>query len=155
MGYTFTEIWGNEDIKKVAKWQKVINWTVAVNFFGIFITGYIVLSSSFDELDRTSDIFAAFSFVATLLGITFILFQLVVVYNLAIAVRSRIPLLYVLLPFIGPFFYIIGMVYLSNKATKILRACGIRVGLMGAKSVDLAKLELVPEVVAVDEPHST
>lgn len=104
----------NSEILEVAKYQKNILWLIIVNL----LTFWMV-------------------FVSILTGIIGIIF----IYRLAKVLKSSLDWLYIVLSFI-PVVNVIALLLLNRKATVVLRAHGIRVGLMGANQEDLSKLSL-------------
>jgi hypothetical protein len=74
-------------------------------------------------------------FVSIVTGI----FGVVFIYRLAKALKSSLAWLYIVLSFI-PFVNLIAVIVLNSRATNVLKAHGIRVGLMGANQEDLSKL---------------
>ena len=105
--------WTPEEIVEVAYRQKRIIWLILIGFVALVIP---------------------FSFIV----IGFI--QLHFIFKLAQAVRSSAAWAYIILGFI-PVVGMIALLHLSSKATKILQANGVKVGLMGAKSSDLELLK--------------
>ena len=62
------------------------------------------------------------------------------IYKLATAVRSSAAWVYIILAFI-PLVNLIALLILNGKATKTLKANGIKVGLMGARMADFDKMQ--------------
>lgn len=106
------EIWSKPDLLVIAKHQKYFQWLVPASMAALFIP-----------------------FAPIVTGIA----GIILVYRLSAALGSSVPLLYALgafLPLVG----IIIMLHLMGKSTKLLRAHGIRVGLMGARMSDFDQL---------------
>jgi len=84
------------------------------------------------------------SVLATLLGVFPILFLIIVPFQLYAIVRMSgalkmpvpIRVLIAVLMFI-PIVALVPLLMINNKATKVLRARGVHVGLMGARKADL------------------
>jgi hypothetical protein len=69
--------------------------------------------------------------------------SLVFIYKLAVALKSSVPWVWVIsgvIPCVG----LIALLILNSYASAALRARGIKVGLMGASTEDLAKLTGAP-----------
>jgi hypothetical protein len=97
--------WTKEDLLWVARCQKNVLWMILVSILFLLVP--------------YGSIFA---------GIV----QCYFIYNLARAVRSSAPWVYIILAFI-PIAGLIGLIHINGTATKTLQAHGIKVGLMGAK----------------------
>ena len=106
------EFWGKEELLEVAKRQKQLLWMILLSLVPLFIP-----------------------FAGIITGIISIYF----IYKLAQALRSSAAWVYIILAFI-PLVGFFALLHLNAKATKILRSNGIKIGLMGAKAVDLEKL---------------
>ena len=104
--------WTKQDLLEVAKCQKNILWMIIVGLGAMGISMY-------------------FPYVNIFVGFV----QIYFFYKLAIAVRSSVPWVYVILAFI-PFINLISLLYLNGEATKALRTNGINVSLMGARMTD-------------------
>jgi heme/copper-type cytochrome/quinol oxidase subunit 2 len=152
MSRIITEVWTNDEIRAVAKWQKSINWMIFINIF-VLLPLFYYFSIYFSEAVKAGQtvppLVQTVSLGLTIILCIYLILQVIVTFRLAKAVRSSAPYLYPLFIFLG-LLNIISLAYQSHKSTKILRACGIRVGLLRARSEDLEKLELVPDVVSVD-----
>jgi len=83
--------------------------------------------------------FIASSFIHPYVTMLVIIINIVFVYKLAKAEKSSIAWLCALLQLI-PLINIICLLILNNKATKILKKQGIRVGLIGVSNKDLKNL---------------
>ena len=104
--------WSTPELVEVAKYQKYIQWLVLANFVAMFIP------------------FG--NFAIAIVGIYFI-------YKLAAALRSTVAWLYIIAAFI-PLVGLLALLHLVVSATKVLRANGIRVGIMGAKMADFGNI---------------
>ena len=109
--------WTSDEILEIAKRQKQIIWMILLSLIAMFIQDFI-----------------KFSTIVT--GII----QIYFIFKLAQAVRSSAGWLYIILAFI-PLIGLIALFHINDKATKTLRANGVKVGLMGAKSSDLEKIK--------------
>jgi hypothetical protein len=112
MGFDLNDTWTNEDILEVAKRQKQILWMILLSLAAMFSPVTIIAAG---------------------------VIQAYFIYKLGEAVRASAPIVYVILSFI-PLAGLVGLLVLNSKATKRLQASGVRVGLMGARSVDLDPL---------------
>jgi hypothetical protein len=108
-----TQEWTKADLIDVAKWQKNIMWMILISLVAMFIP-----------------------FATIVTGII----QIYFIYNLARAVRSSAAWIYIILAFI-PLIGLLGLLHINGKATKILQAKGVKVGLMGARMADLEKMQ--------------
>ena len=120
------EQWMKQNLMDVAKYQKNIQWLVLANLVAMFIP---------------------FATIATgIIGIYFI-------YKLAAALRASCAWVYIILSFI-PLVGLLVLVHFVAKATKVLKANGIRVGIMGARMEDFDKLQAMPNQAsdATSEP---
>lgn len=104
--------WRKDELMAVAKYQKNIQWLVLANLIAMFIP------------------FA--TLVTGVIGIYFI-------YKLAAALRSSCAWLYIILSFI-PLIGLLALLHFVGKATQVLKANGIRVGIMGAKMDDFGSV---------------
>ena len=104
--------WTPEQIVEVAKRQKQILWMILLSFVAMFIP-----------------------FATIVTGII----QVYFIFKLAQAVRSSAAWVYIILAFV-PLIGLLALLHINGKATKILQAYGVKVGLMGAKSSDLKKV---------------
>ena len=93
---------------EVASRQKNIIWMIPISIVGIFVP-----------------------FASIVTGIIMVYF----IYMLAVAVRSSYAWVYAILAFI-PLLSLIGLLHINSKATKVLQANGLRVGLMGTRMED-------------------
>ncbi|MGL5095286.1 MAG: hypothetical protein ACRDD1_06840 [Planctomycetia bacterium] len=105
--------WTNAEIVEVAKRQKQILWMILLSIVAIFIP-----------------------FATIVTGIIQVFF----IYKLAIAVRSKAAWVYIVLAFI-PLVGLLALLSINGKATKILQSNGLKVGLMGARSADVKRLQ--------------
>lgn len=106
-----------EDIKKIAKNQKIICWLFLVIIVSIFTISLVI---------------PILSYIGASIAVIFY------VYYLAVALKVKHPALYV----VGMFFPLIKLFVLWNliqKATKVLQAHNVKVGVMGYKKEDLDK----------------
>ena len=106
-----TDPWTTPELLEVAKYQKYIQWLVVARLLAMFIPHATVIT--------------------TVIGIYFI-------YKLAAALRSTVAWLYIIVAFI-PLIGLLALLHLVVSATKILRANGVRVGIMGARMEDLSR----------------
>ena len=106
------EGWSYEDLLELAKRQKQTLWMILLNLF-VFLIPSVTLVTG--------------------------IIQIYFIYMLAKAVRSTVAWVYIIAAFI-PGLGLLGLVHINGRATGKLKANGIRVGFMGAKSVDLEKL---------------
>ncbi|MFH0907610.1 MAG: DUF4339 domain-containing protein [bacterium] len=104
--------WSTPELVAVAQYQKYIQWLVLANVVAMFIP------------------FGTFA--TAVIGIYFI-------FKLAAALRSTAAWLYVVAAFV-PLVGLLTLLHLVVSATKILRAHGIRVGIMGAKMADFDRM---------------
>ena len=104
--------WTSEEIVDIAKRQKQIIWMMLMSFVAMFIPGATLVTG---------------------------LIQVYFIYKLAQAVRSSKAWIYIILVFI-PLVGLFALLNINGKATKIMQANGIKVGLMGANSSDIKKL---------------
>jgi hypothetical protein len=109
--------WTKQDLREVAKFQSYIQWLVLANLAAMFIPFATILTG--------------------LIGVFFI-------YKLASALRSSCAWLYIILSFI-PLIGLLALLHFVGKATKVLKANGIRVGLMGARKGDFDSIEGDPQ----------
>jgi hypothetical protein len=120
--YTDTEI------IDVAKCQKRVNWLVVWYFIACFAVGFISAI-----VPQISDL------IITLTQIAFVILAAFVIYELAVALKSSNPWVWVLVILI-PCGGIIALLILSARASRALKTRGIRIGLMGANNNDLKKI---------------
>lgn len=104
--------WSRQDILEVAKRQKQILWMILLSLVAMFIPFATIVTG---------------------------LIQIYFIFKLAWALRSSAAWVYVILAFI-PLVGLIALLHLNARATKLLQANGIKVGLMGANSSDLERL---------------
>ena len=82
---------------------------------------------------------AILTFLVPLAGLITGIIMIVFVYRFASAMKWPVAWLWAILSFL-PLINLLILVTLNGRATKLLRANGIRVGLMGANKSDMAKL---------------
>ena len=111
--------WTKQDLLNVAKHQSYIQWLVLANFVAMFIPFATILTG--------------------IIGIFFI-------YKLASSLKSACAWVYIILSFI-PLIGLLALVHLIVEATKVLRANGISVGVMGARMADFAAIEDDPQSI--------
>jgi hypothetical protein len=78
--------------------------------------------------------------IAGLMTLGLSLVEIYFVYKLTIAVRSSFAWVYMILMFL-PLISVVALLHLNQKATKILRANDLKVGLMGVSSSDLERIQ--------------
>ena len=105
------------EILDIAKHQKAILWLILAN-----IPAYLA----------SAQLSVIPIFVVAILSLVFI-------YKLAVALRSSVPALYVLLGLV-PCISLIALLVINSQATGALKSRGIGVGLMGANQADLKKM---------------
>jgi hypothetical protein len=101
------EAWTKQNVLEVAKFQKWVIWMILISLVAMFIP-----------------------FATIVTGII----QLYFIFKLATALRLS-AWGYIIMAFI-PLIGLIALLHLNGKATKKLKASGIRVGLMGARMED-------------------
>lgn len=97
-----------QDLMEVAKWQKNIMWMIPLSLAAMLIKYATIVTG---------------------------IIQIYFIYKLAVAVRSSAAWAYIILAFC-PFVGLLALLHINGKATKILKANGIKVGLMGARMAD-------------------
>ncbi len=104
-----TDPWTRADLLEVARYQKYIQWLILAYLVAMFIPfGSIIVSVT----------------------------SMYVVYKLAAALRASAAWLYVV-AMIFPIIGLLALLHIVVNATRILRANGVRVGVMGAKLEDI------------------
>lgn len=117
--------WTAEEILEVAKRQKQILFMILISLVAIFIPYATIVTG---------------------------IIQIYFIFKFAKAVRSSAAWLYIILAFI-PLIGLIALLIINSKATKVLQANGIKVGLMGAKKSDLEKFKTsIPQVTILNDP---
>ena len=96
--------WAVEEIAEVKKRQKQIIWMVLLSLVAMFIPYATIVTGTI---------------------------QIYFIFKLAQAIRSSVAWLYIILAFI-PLIGLIALLYINGKATRVLQANGVKVGLMGA-----------------------
>jgi uncharacterized membrane protein len=104
----------SRELIEIAKNQKNILWLILIGFVLPLISHYLIFGSS--------------------------IIQAFFVYNLAASMKSKSPAIYCILMFI-PLINFIALLVLNGGATSILKKNGISVGLMGANTYDILKLQ--------------
>jgi len=110
--FTFTK----DELRTIARDQNLLMWSVLTGFISYFL--------------------AHIPLVGLLVLIAAIVFEIVALYKLGRSLRMRFVWLYS----VGLFIPVIGLIILvviSGKASRILKAYGVRVGLMGGKAGDI------------------
>jgi len=125
------EHWTKQDLVELAKSQKNINWVILISIGVMFVLPVIIIS-----LAGESGIVTTIAFIASFSTLVWI--QVHSVYKLAVAVRS--PAAFYIILMIIPLVNLLGLLRLNDKATKMLQASGIKVGLMGARMADFDKI---------------
>ena len=106
-----------QELIEVAKRQKQNLWMILITFVAMFVAMII-------------------PYATIVTGII----QMYFIYKLATAVRSSAAWVYIVLAFI-PFVGLLGLLHINGKATKMLQASGIKVGLMGVNMADFDKIQ--------------
>ena len=91
----------------------------------------------------TKDVPTWFSVVSYLIGIPYLVAKVICLFRLGNQIDEGRGWIYALLSII-PFIGIITLLYLNHKATRIIRALGLRVGLMGVSEADLQAVGQAP-----------
>ena len=112
MSTTETPQYTDPEIREIGNKQKAILWT----FLASIALSYV----SYGQI------------AAAIISVIFI-------YQLAAALKSRVAWLYVILAFV-PLVSLIALLVINSQATKVLKARGLKVGLMGASSSALSAL---------------
>jgi hypothetical protein len=112
-----TMVGGTVDVLAIAKAQKGILWCVA----GAILI--VVLGLSISQLFN-------------LLGLPLIIVEIYFAYKLLIAFKSKYWILW-LIGMLIPYFSLILLLVLNERATKVIRAQGYKVSLMGARLADI------------------
>ena len=116
MAQTVQGEWTKTELMEVAQRQKSIIWMILISIASIVAAKSVPVAP----------------LVAGIIQIYFI-------YKLAVAVRSSIPWAYIILS-LFPLLGLIGLLVVNTTATSLLKAYGIKVGLMGARMADFDKL---------------
>ena len=106
----------NDELRDIAKKQNLLMWSVLAGFGGFFI--------------------AHIPFLGLPLLLAIVAFQIYALYSLGTSLRMSIVWLYC----IGLFIPLVGLLILlviSGKASKVLKAAGVRIGLMGGNADDI------------------
>jgi len=114
----------NLDAYEVGKKQKAVMWIILASVAGLLIP-YVPYIAGIAGI-----VYAPF--VVGIIGIVF-------VYQLAKALKLSTAWLWALLQFI-PIVSLYCLIKLNQRATAVLRQKGVRVGIMGGDSAQLAKL---------------
>ena len=121
---------------QVAKAQKGVLWCVALNIL-LSISSRVINAPAPDDPEQVgAAIGLAMLGVQVLYFCVLIPVMLYFVYRLATALHSRAAWLWCI-TMIFPCVNLILLLVLSSRATKAIRAQGVKVGLMGAKLADL------------------
>lgn len=108
--------WTKPELLEVAKYQAYIQWLVLASLVAMFIPYATILTG--------------------IIGLFFI-------YKLASALRSTVAWLYIIAGFM-PLIGLLALLDLVQKASKVLKANGISIGIMGARMNDFDSIEDVP-----------
>lgn len=108
--------WAKAELLDVAKYQSYIQWLVLASLVAMFIPYATILTG--------------------IIGLFFI-------YKLASALRSKVAWLYIIASFM-PLIGLLALLDLVQRASKVLKANGIKIGIMGAKMNDFDSIEDVP-----------
>ncbi|MHB0999914.1 MAG: hypothetical protein ACYC27_11775 [Armatimonadota bacterium] len=133
------EQWNSVDLIELARWQRYVLWLLLLQV--VLIIGYILipLSSYFEMNKAIYLVIDKFAIVSPILSVVTILLSAFCIYKLANALRKSLPVIYGIL-MITFFFNLVILWIVIGESTDILKKNGIRVGLMGANSVDLEKV---------------
>jgi len=129
-----------DDVVQIAGAQKMLLWailtSIAVNLFSIAVN---VGFSGPNAPDQATAAILGMVILAAALGV--LALQIVSVVRLCLALKEGwATVLYVIFQF-APCINLILLLFLNGRATKRLQDSGIRVGLMGANSRDVASYE--------------
>lgn len=108
------KIYTLEERRRIAKFQKLVLWSVLANILSIFIV-------------------SAIPRLGILISLSLIIFQIYSIYNLGKALK--LSMAWIVLFLIGLFIPLVGLLCLlsiNSQATKALQDAGVKVGLMGA-----------------------
>ena len=105
--------WSPSDLLEIGTRQKQVIWMILLGLLG-----------------------AVIPFATLVTGAISVFF----IYKLAVALRSSMAWLYIVLAFI-PLVGLLALLQLNGKATKALSSAGLKVGLMGARQSALDRLK--------------
>lgn len=114
------------EIIKIAKYQRVFIYF----FLGIISMSFL---SGFFPIDENNWVSVSINLILliakTLMGFS----AIIVIYCLAKALKKKVPFLYAFPGMFLPLVNLVVMVHLVSGATKVLKARGLKVGIMGCK----------------------
>ena len=101
-----------KELFEIAKRQKQILWIILISFLCMLFPPAILIVA---------------------------IFQVFYIYKLAVAVRSSFAWGYIILSFL-PLISLLALLSVNGKASRILKANGVKIGLMGVAKSDLERL---------------
>lgn len=120
------------ELQEVVKYQRLVLLSVLIDIIIVIVLIYIILfaAPSAVQLHKIGEYLSKVFFVVYFL-------QIFAIYKLSISLKFTplcrgIILSLMVLTFM-PFSNIFILIFMNNKATKILKAAGLKVGLMGVK----------------------
>ena len=133
-------VYKTADIRDIAKWQKYI----LILILAAIVISLVKVSGRFILVpDGAKDLPVWFTVVIYSIGIPLSIVTAVCTFGLATHVASGTAWLYAILSFI-PLLGLIALLVLNQKATTVLRAKGLRAGLMRASDEELHRLSQEP-----------
>lgn len=130
-----------EELKKIAKYQSLVCWfllfSILLNIFVFFIRIVGEVDPGTQPLEAV--LMAIITYCQLFTRIAVLIAMVVWYYKLAKSLKGKAPFLVIPLLFL-PLINLLVVAHLVGKATRVLRAHNIRVGLMGARKEDLQNL---------------
>lgn len=128
-----------EEVAAIAAGQKMLLWTILLSL--CVNIGSIALQGALAQQQRANPAAAMLGLGILAVALAILALQIASVVRLCLALKEGwATALYVIFQFV-PCINLILLLFLNGRATSRLKECGIRVGLMGANSADLANYQ--------------
>lgn len=132
--------WRADDLREVAKWQKYICWAILAQIAAILLMVFAAVAANNQQNTTAAAAADTTGLITLIVRIVAVGFSIVCVYNLAKALRISGAILYAVAMFL-PLIGLLAIISLSDKATKLLKEHGIKVGVMGADMSDIDRIK--------------
>ncbi|HNX68670.1 MAG TPA: hypothetical protein PLL75_01675 [Candidatus Omnitrophota bacterium] len=125
-------IFEKEELLNLAKAQSKPLWCF-LTILGLRIVGIFI------PLDKTNAVAVLVNLFLSLVVLVLVVYFIILIYRLAKALKKDVPFLYAI-GLIVPLVNLVVLASLFGSSTRILKAGGLKVGIMGCSKAELAKL---------------
>ena len=127
-----------EDVLKIASAQRMLLWTI----LAAILINIALIGVRPPQVGASRELVLGYAVVSTGLALLLLVLQITSVVRLCLALHEGWATAVYAVFQIVPCVSLVLLLFLNGRATKRLQDCGIRVGLMGAKSADVTNYEM-------------